>query len=255
MKVKNLKIKILLFAIVIWFFTSGNNDNCNMNFDDGSGTDTSEGIITGIVKESDLFTGVDGAEISVVGFYQTARSHDGGQFKLEHVPLGEQTILVKHEDYMTKEITNVNITGGEVIPLNEVILRDLYVDKLQGIEKVINGSYIIGKPDARYTTIENGGWIVVDLGDGEEAADGTTYADFMVGFKEAYTDTANILIGVSNYATGPFQRCEWNSEGVSMTGTGLDKARYIKIEYSAGESEGTKQIDVDYIRVLNYEVY
>ncbi|MBN1232547.1 MAG: carboxypeptidase regulatory-like domain-containing protein [Candidatus Coatesbacteria bacterium] len=249
--------KILaITAVMAWFLMTGSTNECNGNFSDGDGYyDGDYGVITGLVKESDLKTGIDGAEVSLVGYYQYATTHDGGQFILEKVPLGEHIIRIKHEDYMTKEITNVRISGGETIPLNNIYLKDIYVDNVSAYEKASNISYVLGKPDNRCLSIENGGYAVLDLGSSEEAADGYTFADFYVGFKDASIDTANVLISVSNYETGPFQRCEWNSEGVSLTGTGLSKAQYIKIEYSAGEAEGVTPVEIDYIRVLNYEIY
>ena len=224
-------------------------------------TEDSEGTISGVVKESDLRKPIDGAEVCIIGYYMSTTTRDGGQFLLEHVPIGEQIVRIKHDDYMTKEITT-RIFAGETTPLTNIELRDIYVDKVIAYDKATNVDFIKGKPDNACVVIPNSGYIVVDLGSGEEAASGSTYGDFYIAFKEDYADSIkkDILIGVSNYETGPFQRCEWNTEGVSITGTGYDKVRFIKIEFSGGEEESeesqeNKQIEIDYIRVLNYENY
>jgi TonB-dependent receptor len=110
-----------------------------------------DGTISGKVSDAKTGEGLPGATIVIPAQSQLGTATDGeGKFQLT-VPDGVYTIQIKYSGYQTKEISDVKIEKGNIVPVN-VAIREEKNRELEGVvvrstlkRETVNALYITQK--------------------------------------------------------------------------------------------------------------
>jgi len=110
-----------------------------------------DGTITGKVTDAKTGEGLPGATVVIATQSTLGTATDGdGKFQL-NVPDGSYTIQIKYSGYQTKEISDVKIDKGNIVPVN-VAIREEKNRELEGVvvrstlkRETVNALYITQK--------------------------------------------------------------------------------------------------------------
>jgi len=152
---------------------------------------------------------------------------------------GTYTVIVSANGHQPKTFSNVVVYPDSVTTLNVQLDRGgpnyahkvvfcKIADPYDAHNNHTLTTSALGAPDGVYLSIGVSGWIAFDMGEGTEIVD-RAGKDFKI--YEAGSTDEGFTAYVSNYWNGP-----WQSVGTGMgttefdiAGTGLSKARYVKI--------------------------
>ena len=161
-----MKKKLYLFSLLLSLLC--------LNACSGDDNDVANGSIRGVVKNIKTQMPIPGCEI-VTGKNQTAISNARGEFQLNEVPPGNQTVTFKATGYVT-QTTQVSVASGKTVTANieltpHVITYSIYpVDPLLdfGVNTSVKNLILRNPTEApmEYSLSSNASWISIEPSSG-----------------------------------------------------------------------------------------
>lgn len=93
----------------------------------------SQSAIRGTVYDGENADLMVGVKVSILGTSFVATSDEEGRYELTEIPEGQYELLFANENYETKKVTDISISGERDITLNISLNKDLRTDKNEEI--------------------------------------------------------------------------------------------------------------------------